>query len=79
VCFKCDCDHYEQCSIVGQQPHGFCCPMCFDYDETHTCPNYVAMHEEIQKLITGEFHILPTGFCLKTQDPKKIENVMQYP
>ena len=37
MCNNCNCDGYEQCSIVGKTPVGFCCSKCFLYDEIHTC------------------------------------------
>ena len=40
MCNKCDCEHSDQCSIVGYQSFGACCTLCVHYDEAHTCPNY---------------------------------------
>lgn len=40
MCNKCDCDHSDQCSIVGYLSYGACCAMCVHYDEAHTCPSY---------------------------------------
>jgi hypothetical protein len=40
MCNKCDCDHSDQCSIVGYQPYGACCSLCASWDEEHTCPYY---------------------------------------
>lgn len=37
MCNNCNCDNYEQCSIVGYMPVGFCCSKCDLYDEAHTC------------------------------------------
>jgi hypothetical protein len=37
MCNNCNCDAYDQCSIVGYMPIGFCCTKCFLYDEAHTC------------------------------------------
>lgn len=37
MCNNCNCDSYEQCSIVGYMPVGFCCSKCDLYDEAHTC------------------------------------------
>jgi hypothetical protein len=39
VCNNCNCENYEQCSIVGYMPIGFCCSKCVLYDEKHTCLN----------------------------------------
>ena len=40
MCNNCDCENYEQCSIVGYLPYGVCCPNCVNYDEAHTCKYY---------------------------------------
>ncbi len=37
MCNNCNCNNYEQCSIVGYMPVGFCCSKCQLYDEAHTC------------------------------------------
>lgn len=37
MCNNCNCDNYDQCSIVGFMPIGFCCSKCYLYDENHTC------------------------------------------
>ena len=37
MCNNCNCDNYDQCSIVGYMPNGFCCTKCYLYDEMHTC------------------------------------------
>ena len=37
LCNNCNCDAYEQCSIAGKAPIGFCCSKCVLYDENHTC------------------------------------------
>jgi hypothetical protein len=37
VCNNCNCENYDQCSIVGYMPIGFCCSKCVLYDEEHTC------------------------------------------
>jgi len=37
MCNNCNCDGYDQCSIVGYMPVGFCCSKCDLYDEAHTC------------------------------------------
>ncbi|MFX0005609.1 MAG: hypothetical protein ACFFA7_06690 [Promethearchaeota archaeon] len=37
MCNNCNCDSYDQCSIVGYMPIGFCCTRCYLYDEVHTC------------------------------------------
>lgn len=37
MCNNCNCDAYDQCSIVGKTPIGFCCSKCFLYEENHTC------------------------------------------
>ena len=37
MCNNCNCANYEQCSIVGYMPVGFCCSKCQLYDEVHTC------------------------------------------
>ena len=37
MCNNCNCANYEQCSIVGYMPVGFCCSKCQLYDEAHTC------------------------------------------
>jgi hypothetical protein len=39
VCNNCNCENYEQCSIVGYMPIGFCCSKCVLYNEEHTCLN----------------------------------------
>ncbi len=39
MCNNCNCDAYDQCSIVGYMPVGFCCTKCYLYDEAHTCLN----------------------------------------
>ena len=37
MCNNCNCDAYEQCSIVGRTPIGFCCSKCVLFDENYTC------------------------------------------
>ena len=37
MCNNCNCENYEQCSIVGYMPIGFCCSKCVLYNEEHTC------------------------------------------
>ena len=37
MCNNCNCEAYDQCSIVGYLPVGFCCTMCYVYDEARTC------------------------------------------
>lgn len=37
MCNNCNCEAYDQCSIVGYMPVGFCCTKCILYDEEHTC------------------------------------------
>jgi len=37
MCNNCNCEAYDQCSIVGYMPVGFCCVKCYIYDEQHTC------------------------------------------
>ena len=37
MCNNCNCEAYDQCSIVGYLPVGFCCTMCYVSDEAHTC------------------------------------------
>ena len=39
MCNNCNCEAYNQCSIVGFLPYGFCCSYCKLYDEKHTCLN----------------------------------------
>ena len=45
MCNNCNCENYEQCSIVGYMPVGFCCPNCAVYDEIYTC--YKAQHPSL--------------------------------
>ena len=47
MCNNCDCDHSDQCSIVGHQPYGACCSMCDSWDEAHTCPNYETVAKKL--------------------------------
>lgn len=37
MCNNCNCEAYDQCSIVGYMPVGFCCSKCVLYDEAQTC------------------------------------------
>ncbi len=37
MCNSCNCDGYDQCSIVGYMPVGFCCTKCYLYNEAQTC------------------------------------------
>lgn len=37
MCNNCNCEAYDQCSIVGYMPVGFCCTKCYLYNEIHTC------------------------------------------
>ncbi|MFX1500135.1 MAG: hypothetical protein ACFFDH_04125 [Promethearchaeota archaeon] len=37
MCNSCNCEAYDQCSIVGYMPEGFCCTKCYLYNEQHTC------------------------------------------
>ena len=39
LCKNCSCDNYEKCSIVGYMPIGFCCSLCYLYDEHNICLN----------------------------------------
>ncbi len=39
MCNNCNCNNYDQCSIVGYMPEGFCCSNCILYDEKRTCLN----------------------------------------
>ncbi|MFX1570807.1 MAG: hypothetical protein ACFFCV_20910 [Promethearchaeota archaeon] len=39
MCNNCNCEAYDQCSIVGYMPVGFCCTKCYLYNEEHTCLN----------------------------------------
>jgi len=39
MCNNCNCEAYDQCSIVGYMPVGFCCSKCYLYNEEHTCLN----------------------------------------
>ena len=46
MCNNCNCANYEQCSIVGYMPVGFCCSKCQLYDEAHTCLKTKTKREE---------------------------------
>lgn len=37
MCNNCNCEAYDQCSIVGFLPVGFCCTKCYVYNEALTC------------------------------------------
>jgi len=37
MCNNCNCEAYDQCSIVGYLPIGFCCTKCYVFNEAHTC------------------------------------------
>ncbi len=37
MCNNCNCVNYNQCSIVGFMPIGFCCSICQLYNKNHTC------------------------------------------
>ncbi len=37
MCKNCNCENFDQCSIVGFLPVGFCCSMCVLYDTIQTC------------------------------------------
>jgi len=37
MCNNCNCDNYDQCSIVGYMPIGFCCTKCYLYNKELTC------------------------------------------
>ncbi len=37
MCNSCNCESYDQCSIVGYMPVGFCCTKCYLFNEQHTC------------------------------------------
>lgn len=37
MCNSCNCDGYDQCSVVGYMPVGFCCTKCYLYNEMQTC------------------------------------------
>lgn len=39
MCKNCSCDNYDKCSIVGYMPIGFCCSLCYLYDEHNVCLN----------------------------------------
>ncbi len=40
MCNNCNCDAFDQCSIVGYMPVGFCCSKCVLYDQVHTCLSF---------------------------------------
>ncbi|MFW9949404.1 MAG: hypothetical protein ACFFKA_04700 [Candidatus Thorarchaeota archaeon] len=39
MCNNCNCEAFDQCSIVGYMPVGFCCTKCYIYDVQYTCLN----------------------------------------
>lgn len=49
MCNNCNCDAYDQCSIVGYLPSGFCCTKCYLYNEEHTCLTTI-MKKTISKI-----------------------------
>ncbi|MFX1365912.1 MAG: hypothetical protein ACFFCE_19370 [Promethearchaeota archaeon] len=48
MCNNCNCEAYDQCSIVGYMPVGFCCTKCDLYDEVHTCLKSRATAKEVK-------------------------------
>jgi len=49
MCNNCNCEAYDQCSIVGYMPVGFCCTKCYLYNEEHTCL-HIAHKEKVSKI-----------------------------
>ena len=49
MCNNCNCEAYDQCSIVGYMPVGFCCTKCYLYNEEHTCL-HTAHKEKVSKI-----------------------------
>lgn len=45
MCNNCNCGNFDQCSIVGYLPVGFCCSKCNLYNEAHTCLTTRSKHE----------------------------------
>ncbi|MFX1464732.1 MAG: hypothetical protein ACFFBF_17075 [Promethearchaeota archaeon] len=37
MCNSCKCENFDQCSIVGYMPQGFCCERCDLYTVELTC------------------------------------------
>ncbi len=59
MCYDCNCDSPELCSIMQIQPINFCCIKCELYDEMKTCfKANIAIQSE-------EKHLLPHSFCMK--------------
>ena len=54
MCNNCNCDAYDQCSIVGYMPVGFCCSKCVLYDENHTCLKTKTKRDMNEKAGIGE-------------------------
>ena len=42
MCNECKCKEelYDQCSILGHMPVGFCCPLCMSHEKRHDCENH---------------------------------------
>lgn len=59
MCNKCDCDHSDQCSIVGHQPYGACCSMCVSWDEAHSCPYYEVVNTKLTVAKQKLFQVAP--------------------
>lgn len=48
MCNNCNCDAYDQCSIVGYMPVGFCCEKCVLYNAERTCLRANSKPQEIE-------------------------------
>lgn len=46
MCNNCNCDFYQNCSIVGYMPVGFCCERCFIHDPSLACLNAMTTHKK---------------------------------
>ncbi|MHA1791024.1 MAG: hypothetical protein ACTSVI_00175 [Promethearchaeota archaeon] len=75
MCFDCDCEYSDWCSIKGYLGADACCDRCTYKTELNTCMKkasdllvvsqevFTVGHAEKEK----EFHIFPDKYCLKVK------------
>lgn len=76
MCNNCDCEGYERCSIREFKPHGYCCPMCMNYDAEHSCDFYETM---TLSSFSKDLHILPRTLSSTSSTYKKTKDIILYP
>ena len=65
MCNNCNCENYDQCSIVGYLPIGFCCEKCDLYNAQQTCLHTKTKLELETKEIEAEQTIEPISTTIE--------------